>query len=254
MFAIGIVALCGCDRSNAKDPPAAPSALPLELETILSKCRPGEKLALLGCPEQKAWLDSPLARAIGHEQELFALASDSRPLVRFLVARAIAENACENETNCPYAKNRELSERLLAMAEAERDARVAVELVRPVVRIDTEATGLGDGIERVIENGNEELAKGILSVWLEGHPERFPSTERFASSPKPLVRRGALDGLHYALGGAHHEEACALAVQKFGEGVESDFLASIIVIGHQGGPNCSIAWDDFITQAEERRK
>jgi hypothetical protein len=254
VLALGTIALSGCARSSSKNSPAASSELPLELENILSKCVADEKLALLGCPEHKAWVDSPLARAIGHEKELFALAADARPLVRFLAARAIAENACEGETNCPYAKSRELSERLLAVAEAERDARVAAELVRPVLRIDSEATGLDDRIERMLESGNEELAKGILSTWLEGHPERFPSTVRFADSPQPLVRRGALDGLHYAFGGPRHEEACALAVRKFGEGSEYDFLASIIVVGVEAGPSCSVAWDDFITQAEGRRE
>jgi WD40 repeat protein len=267
----GALALClflllvGCRRSTTNVAPdagggsadASTSApgppLPAELEGVVTRCKSNEYFHVFACPELETWQKSALARGPDSDERLLGLLSDPRPLVRYLVVEAIQANSCVAAQPCRFAKDRKLSERMLAALEAERHERIALELSRCVVGIDAKATGLTERIERIVENGTEPNSKAILSDWLRTNPEVFENVVRFTSSPKPHLRRSALFGLGPALYGPHRAEACALAADRFGEGKEYDSLSHLIVVGF-GGKYCPDEWDRYLTKVEKLEK
>jgi len=235
--------------AGTPQPAASRAELPRELAPIIEECKPKRgTLEVYNC-DHGPWNQSAYVRGPGKYEELIALAADERPLVRVMAARALAQRPCPSEETCAYATNAEYAKKLLALAEAERDERVAVALAVPLARIDLEKTGLGKEIERFIEQAPEKTAGALLDTWLMWSPQALPSVMRFARSGRPEVRKGAAFGLRYALDRPEHDDVCALMIEGFGQFPDHQHLADPIVFGFRNR-SCVEQWDTFLDKVE----
>lgn len=232
--------------------PHAPTprvALPPELEPIIETCKPKRgTLDVYNC-DHGPWNQSAYVRGPGKYEELLALADDERPLVRVMAARALAQRPCPSEETCAYATNVEYAKKLLALAEAERDERVAPALAVPLARVDLEKTGLAKEFERFLDEAPEKTAGALLDTWLMWSPQALPSVMRFARSGRPEVRKSAAFGLRYALDRPEHDEVCALMIEGFGQFPDHQHLADPIIHGFRNR-NCVEQLDTFLDKVE----